>query len=209
MAGAQASLGRDRDRPRPMADGRRGADPRRLGPGRSGGQLLSARRGDGALQRRPDRPCATAVRGLRAAAGDGRGGPRVARDPEPGRRVSLPLEGVTVLDLSRLLPGGFCSCLLSDFGADVIKVEDTGAGDYGRWARPRSEGAEPSAGSAPFLALNRGKRSIQIDLKSEGGVDVLVRLVARADVLLESFRPGVMDRLGVGYERLRQENPAL
>jgi alpha-methylacyl-CoA racemase len=120
-----------------------------------------------------------------------------------------PLDGLTVLDLSRLLPGGFCSCLLADFGADVIKVEDTGAGDYIRWTPPRYEGAEPSAGGAPFLALNRGKRSIQIDLKSEAGIDVLLRLVRRSDVLLESFRPGVMERLGVGYERLRDENPGL
>jgi alpha-methylacyl-CoA racemase len=123
--------------------------------------------------------------------------------------VSLALEGLTVLDLSRLLPGGFCSCLLADFGADVIKVEDTGAGDYVRWTPPSYEGGDPSAGGAPFLALNRGKRSIQIDLKSEAGVDVLLRLVRGADVLLESFRPGVMDRLGVGYERLRRENPGL
>jgi alpha-methylacyl-CoA racemase len=123
--------------------------------------------------------------------------------------VSLPLEGVTVLDLSRLLPGGFCSCLLSDFGADVIKVEDTGAGDYARWTPPRYEGADPSAGGAPFLALNRGKRSIRIDLKSERGGEVLLALVRGADVLLESFRPGVLDRLGVGYERLRGENPGL
>jgi len=123
--------------------------------------------------------------------------------------VSLPLDGITVLDLSRLLPGGFCSCLLSDFGADVIKVEDTGAGDYVRWATPRYEGAEASAGGALFLALNRGKRSIRIDLKSERGAEVLLALVRSADVLLESFRPGVMDRLGVGYERLRRENPGL
>jgi alpha-methylacyl-CoA racemase len=123
--------------------------------------------------------------------------------------VSLPLAGITVLDLSRLLPGGFCSCLLSDFGADVIKVEDTGAGDYVRWATPRYEGAAESAGGALFLALNRGKRSIRIDLKSERGAEVLLTLVRSADVLLESFRPGVLDRLGVGYERLRQENPGL
>jgi len=123
--------------------------------------------------------------------------------------VSLPLAGVTVLDLSRLLPGGFCSCLLSDFGADVIKVEDTGAGDYVRWTAPRYEGAETSAGGAAFLALNRGKRSIRIDLKSERGVEVLLALVRGADVLLESFRPGVMDRLGVGYERLRLQNRGL
>jgi alpha-methylacyl-CoA racemase len=123
--------------------------------------------------------------------------------------VSLPLAGVTVLDLSRLLPGGFCSCLLSDFGADVIKVEDTGAGDYMRWTSPRYEGVAESAGGALFLALNRGKRSIRIDLKSERGAEVLLALVRSADVLLESFRPGVLDRLGVGYERLRQVNPGL
>ncbi len=121
----------------------------------------------------------------------------------------LALDGLRILDLTRLLPGGFCSMLLADFGADVIKVEDTGLGDYVRWAPPHYEGAEPSAGSALFLSLNRGKRSIRIDLKSAAGKDVLLRLVGEADVLLESFRPGVMDRLGVGYERLRQENPSL
>ena len=114
-----------------------------------------------------------------------------------------------MLDLSRLLPGGFCSLLLADFGADVIKVEDTGMGDYVRWAAPRYEGADPSAGGAMFLALNRGKRSVRIDLKQAEGRDVLLRLVRDADVLLESFRPGVTDRLGVGYERLREENPRL
>jgi crotonobetainyl-CoA:carnitine CoA-transferase CaiB-like acyl-CoA transferase len=121
----------------------------------------------------------------------------------------LPLEGLTVLDLTRLLPGGFCSLLLADFGADVIKVEDTGLGDYVRWASPGYEGVEPSARSAAFLALNRGKRSIRVNLKSDGGREVLLRLARDADVLLESFRPGVLDRLGVGYERLREENPGL
>jgi alpha-methylacyl-CoA racemase len=121
----------------------------------------------------------------------------------------LPLAGLRVLDLTRLLPGGFCSLLLADFGADVIKVEDTGAGDYVRWAPPGIEGVEPSAASAAFLALNRGKRSIRVNLKSSGGRDVLLRLAREADVLLESFRPGVLERLGVGYERLRQENPKL
>jgi crotonobetainyl-CoA:carnitine CoA-transferase CaiB-like acyl-CoA transferase len=120
-----------------------------------------------------------------------------------------PLEGVRVLDLSRLLPGGFCSLLLADFGADVVKVEDTGMGDYVRWAPPFYAGAEESARSAPFLALNRGKRSIRIDLKTDAGKGVLRRLARDADVLLESFRPGVLDRLGVGYERLREENPGL
>jgi len=123
--------------------------------------------------------------------------------------MSLPLDGLKVLDLTRLLPGGFCSLLLADFGADVIKVEDTGLGDYVRWAPPVYDGVEPSARGALFLSLNRGKRSIRLDLKSEPGKAVLLRLVRDADVLLESFRPGVLDRLGVGYERLRQENPGL
>lgn len=123
--------------------------------------------------------------------------------------MTLPLEGLRVLDLSRLLPGGFCSLLLADFGAEVIKVEDTGRGDYVRWAPPYYEGVEDTARSALFLALNRGKRSVRLDLKSAGGRDVLLRLARDADVLLESFRPGVLDRLGVGYEAIRQVNPGL
>jgi alpha-methylacyl-CoA racemase len=119
------------------------------------------------------------------------------------------LSDVKVLDLSRLLPGGFCSLLLADFGADVLKVEDTGMGDYVRWSPPYHEGAEDSAKSALFLSLNRGKRSIRLNLKEEAGREVLLRLVREHDVLLESFRPGVMERLGVGYERLREENPGL
>ncbi len=123
--------------------------------------------------------------------------------------MGLPLEGIRVLDLSRLLPGGFCSLLLADFGADVLKVEDTGQGDYIRWAPPYYEGAQDSAKSAMFLSLNRNKRSIRVDLKSEAGREVLLRLVRDYDVVLESFRPGVLDRLGVGYERMREENPGL
>ena len=123
--------------------------------------------------------------------------------------MSLPLEGIRVLDLSRLLPGGFCSLLLADFGAEVLKVEDTGAGDYIRWAPPYYEGAEQSARSALFLSLNRNKRSIRIDLKQEAGRELLLRLVRDYDVVLESFRPGVLDRLGVGYERMREVNPGI
>jgi alpha-methylacyl-CoA racemase len=123
--------------------------------------------------------------------------------------VSLPLEGVRVLDLSRLLPGGFCSLLLADFGADVLKVEDTGMGDYIRWSPPFYEGAHASARSALFLSLNRNKRSIRIDLKHERGREALLALVREHDVVLESFRPGVLDRLGVGYERMREENPGI
>jgi crotonobetainyl-CoA:carnitine CoA-transferase CaiB-like acyl-CoA transferase len=122
---------------------------------------------------------------------------------------ALPLEGLKVLDLTRLLPGGFCSLLLADFGADVIKLEDTGMGDYIRWSPPYYEGADPSARSALFLALNRGKRSIRVDLKHPRGKEVLLRLARDADVLLESFRPGVLERLELGYDRLREENPRL
>jgi len=123
--------------------------------------------------------------------------------------TTLPLEDVRVLDLSRLLPGGFCSLMLADFGAEVLKVEDSGMGDYLRWAPPYYEGAQESARSALYLALNRNKRSIRVNLKDEGGKEVLRRLARDYDVLLESFRPGVLDRLGVGYETLRAENPGL
>jgi len=119
------------------------------------------------------------------------------------------LADLKVLDLSRLLPGPFCSLLMADLGADVLKVEDTGMGDYVRLAPPYYEGAAETANSALFLALNRGKRSMRLNLKSDEGKQVLLRLVKDYDVLLESFRPGVLDRLGVGYERLKQENPAL
>src|SRR3954449_10918683 len=123
--------------------------------------------------------------------------------------TQLPLDGIKVLDLSRLLPGGFCSLLLADFGAEVLKVEDTGMGDYIRWSPPYYEGADDSAKSALFLALNRNKRSIRLNLKTDEGRAVLLKLVRDYDVVLESFRPGVLDRLGVGYERMRAENPGL
>ncbi len=123
--------------------------------------------------------------------------------------MSGALADIQVLDLSRLLPGGFCSLLLADFGADVLKVEDTGMGDYVRWSPPYHDGAEDSAKSALFLSLNRGKRSIRLNLKEDAGREVLLKLARRCDVLLESFRPGVMERLGVGPERLSEENPRL
>lgn len=123
--------------------------------------------------------------------------------------AQLPLDGVRVLDLSRLLPGPFASLMLGDFGADVIKVEDLGLGDYARGYPPYVEGAEESAKAAGFIALNRNKRSIRIDLKTAEGREVLLRLADDADVLLETFRPGVLDRLGVGYEALRARNPRL
>jgi alpha-methylacyl-CoA racemase len=123
--------------------------------------------------------------------------------------VDAPLAGLRVLDLSRLLPGPLCSLMLADLGAEVVKLEDTGAGDYIRWAPPHHEGMPASSGSAMFQALNRNKRSIRVNLKEEGGKEVLRRLAGEFDVLLESFRPGVMDRLGVGYEELRKQNEGL
>ena len=117
----------------------------------------------------------------------------------------MPLTGVRVLDLSRLLPGGQCTLMLADMGADVIKVEEPLRGDYIRLASPFDE-----HGVSPLhLCYNRNKRSLALDLKNESGVSTLLRLVKDTDVLVDSFRPGVMDRLGIGYQRLKQENPAL
>jgi crotonobetainyl-CoA:carnitine CoA-transferase CaiB-like acyl-CoA transferase len=121
-----------------------------------------------------------------------------------GEEPEGPLSGVTVLDLTRLLPGGYCTLLLADLGADVVKVEEPGRGDYIRWTPPMV-GNE----SAAHRALNRGKRSITLDLKDERGLELLRRLVSRSDVLVESFRPRVMDRLGLGPDAARDLNPGL
>jgi alpha-methylacyl-CoA racemase len=112
--------------------------------------------------------------------------------------VTAPLDGVRVLDLSRLLPGPVCTLHLADLGADVVKVEDTGAGDYARalGLAPTGDGRAPSAF---FRMVNRNKRSLALDLKASGGRDAFLRLARHADVVVESFRPGVVDRLGVGY----------
>jgi crotonobetainyl-CoA:carnitine CoA-transferase CaiB-like acyl-CoA transferase len=115
-----------------------------------------------------------------------------------------PLAGITVLDLTRLLPGGYCTLLLSDLGADVIKIEEPGRGDYIRWTPPMV-GEE----SAAHRALNRGKRSVTLNLKAPQGAALLGRLAGTADVLVESFRPGVLERLGVGFQRLSSVNPSL
>ena len=126
--------------------------------------------------------------------------------------ADLPLSDIKVLDLTRLLPGGFCSLLLADLGADVVKVEDTGMGDYVRWAPPyygTAEQDELGTRSSLYLSLNRGKRSIRLDLKTDTGREALLRLVETHDVVLDGFRPGVLDRLGVGYERLREANPGI
>ncbi|MBL9038442.1 MAG: CoA transferase, partial [Archangium sp.] len=115
-----------------------------------------------------------------------------------------PLADVKVLDLSRLLPGPYATLVLADLGAQVDKLEAPGVGDYARNMPPMKGEA-----SALFAALNRNKRSIALDLKTAAGVAALKRLVTRYDVLVESFRPGVMESLGVGFEVLSRENPQL
>lgn len=111
-----------------------------------------------------------------------------------------------VLDLSPLLPGPYCSRILADFGAEVIKIERPSGGDWSRYVPP----LDPDTGQGTFFcALNRGKKSLTLNLKSEDGRSILLKLAATADVLLESFRPGVMDRLGLGYEVLAGANPRL
>ena len=114
------------------------------------------------------------------------------------------LQGVRVLDLSRLLPGPFLTMILGDLGADVVKVEEPRQGDYMRDFPPRGEGA-----SGRYLAVNRNKRSVAMNLKDERERERFLRMAARADVVVESFRPGVMDRLGVGYEALRERNAGI
>jgi alpha-methylacyl-CoA racemase len=115
-----------------------------------------------------------------------------------------PLEGVRVLDLSRLIPGPFGTLLLADLGAQVDKVEDPGAGDYLRHFPPQRGGA-----SVAYQLLNRGKRSAVVDLKKPAGREALLRLLGRYDVLFEQFRPGVLDRLGLSHATLRERYPRL
>jgi alpha-methylacyl-CoA racemase len=123
--------------------------------------------------------------------------------------VTKPLAGIRVLDLTRLLPGPALSMHLADLGADVIKVEDTGDGDAMRGFPPLARNAEGREINAAFENVNRGKRSIRLDLKQPQGRDLLLRMAERADALLEGFRPGVMDRLGLGWDALRARNPKL
>jgi len=110
-----------------------------------------------------------------------------------------------VLDLSLLFPGPYCASILAYFGAEVIKIERPGGGDWVRYVPPLG----PEGVSLLFQALNRGKKSLTLNLRTPEGQAILLRLVETADVLLEGFRPGVMDRLGLAYERLAAANPRL
>jgi crotonobetainyl-CoA:carnitine CoA-transferase CaiB-like acyl-CoA transferase len=122
-----------------------------------------------------------------------------------------PLEGVRVLDLSRLLPGPFASLVLADLGAQVDKLEDPQAGDYLRRMAPQVDGssADVPPQSSLFLLLNRDKRSLVLDLKTPAGQAAFRRLLPRYDVVLEQFRPGVLDRLGLGPDAMRRIHPPL
>jgi len=117
---------------------------------------------------------------------------------------ALSLEGIRVLDLSRVLAGPFCGMLLSDLGADVIKIEDTASGDESRTWPPHKDGE-----SAAFLVINRNKRDMTLDLKAPEGVAILKKMIASADVLIENFRTGTMESFGLGYDTLSEINPRL
>ncbi|MBL9034706.1 MAG: CoA transferase [Rhodospirillaceae bacterium] len=119
--------------------------------------------------------------------------------PAPG-----PLSGITVIDLTRVLAGPFCTMILADLGARVIKVEQTGKGDDSRAYGPFINGK-----SGYFVAQNRGKESIALDLKQPEDIAILHRLLAKADVLIENFRPGTMERLGLGWDQLKARYPQL
>ncbi len=116
----------------------------------------------------------------------------------------LSLDGIRVIDLSRVIAGPWCGALLADLGADVIKVEDTGPGDESRTWPPHKDGE-----AAAYLLFNRNKRGIALDLKTPEAVEVVKRLVKGADVLVENFRTGTMESFGLGYDVLAQINPRL
>jgi alpha-methylacyl-CoA racemase len=117
----------------------------------------------------------------------------------------MKLDGIRVLDLTRLLPGPYATQLLADVGADVIKIEDTGSGDYARHMPPMTDDGVGSV----FDAVNRGKRSVTIDLKTDDGRDAFYRLLDSSDVVFESFRPGVAERLDIDYETVRERDPSI
>lgn len=115
-----------------------------------------------------------------------------------------PLEHIKVLDFTRVLAGPFCTMILANMGAEIIKIERLGSGDDSR-----SYGPFINEQSAYFISINRGKKSISVDLKSEKGIEVVKELVKKVDVVAENFRPGTMEKLGLSYEQLKEINPRL
>ncbi len=131
--------------------------------------------------------------------------PTVSMAPSANGEARLPLEGTRVLDLTRILAGPFATQKLADMGAEVIKIERPGSGDDTRaWGPPFASGH-----STYFLSINRGKRSVELDLKHPTGKEALRRLIRKADVLIENFRPGVLEKLGFGWKQLQKLNPRL
>src|ERR1044072_6695878 len=120
-------------------------------------------------------------------------------------RRSGPLSGLKVVDLTHVMAGPTCTLMLADMGADVIQIEKIPAGGDTRYLIPPKIGDE----AASFLMMNRNKKGIALDLKKPGGAKVLRRLIGSADVLVENFGPGVMDKLGFGYADIRKAHPAL
>jgi len=118
--------------------------------------------------------------------------------------MDKPLQGVKVLDLTRLLPGPMCSLHLADMGADVIKIEDPIQGDYARWM-----GVTKPQQSGYFIAVNRNKRGLVLDLRTKAGQEIFLKLAKEADVILESFRPRVVDKLGIDYASIKAINPRI
>jgi crotonobetainyl-CoA:carnitine CoA-transferase CaiB-like acyl-CoA transferase len=125
-----------------------------------------------------------------------------APSAEPVSARSGPLRGIKVLDFSIALTGPYAAALMADQGADVVKVERPGIGDLGRWV-----GVAVNGMSALYFTCNRGKRSIALDLHQPEGVEIALQLAAETDVVIENYRPGVMDKLGLGYEAMRSRNP--
>ena len=130
--------------------------------------------------------------------------PRRTSRPAASGRTRPPLHGVRVIDMTRVLAGPFCTMSLGDMGAEVIKVEEPGKGDDTRGWPPFVHGE-----AKYFLSVNRNKKSLTLDLKARDGQEILRRLLASADVVVENFRPGTMERLGFGYETLERANPRL
>ena len=130
----------------------------------------------------------------------------MSANPNAGSALPLPLEGVQVLDFTQVMMGPSCTQMLGDYGADVIKIERAGWGDLSRW----SVGDDPDGGNNPvFASLNRNKRSVALDLKTEEDRAAVLRLVGISDVVVNNCRPGVMERMGFGYDDLRRINPRI
>ena len=119
------------------------------------------------------------------------------------------LQDLVILDLTRVLAGPFCTMMLSDMGAQVIKIEVPGTGDDTRTYPPFRKNKDGKQESLYYANINRNKKSLTLNLKSEEGKDIFRRLVKKADIVTENYRPGVMDKLGLGYEELKKINPRL